>query len=266
MQLDTISITEKSPFTQRRDAWWLLPACMLVFGGIGLGYLTWAAFQNEYYSFGPYHSPIYSTPFVPSWWTISPAFLLLWIPAGFRITCYYGRKAYYRAAFADPIACAVEEPYRKHYRGETRFPFILQNLHRYFLYLAMGLLALHWYDLFTSVFFSGELVLGNGSNVGSEASGIYLGVGTLLLFIDTLALTFYVGGCHSLRHLVGGGKRCFSCSGCSKISYGLWKKVSFLNAFHNRWFWISFFSIAVADLYIRLLAMGVLKIDPHVIW
>ncbi len=212
--------------------------------------MTYAAVINAFYIFEPYVSPIYSTPFVPSWWTLSPAFLLLWIPSGFRLTCYYGRKAYYRSFFLDPVACSVEEPYRKNYCGETAFPFILQNLHRFFLYLALLLLGLHWYEWFSVLFFN---------------NGFYLGVGTIILLLDTIALTLYVFSCHSLRHLIGGKQDCFSNlkTGQEKLSYHLWKNSSALNIFHNAWFWISLYTIGFADLYIRLLALKIIPFDPH---
>jgi len=38
---------------------------------------------------------------------------------------------------AGPAACAVPEP-RRRYTGETRFPLLGQNLHRYFLYAALA--------------------------------------------------------------------------------------------------------------------------------
>lgn len=98
---------------------------------------------------------------------------------------------YYRAVFSDPIVCAGPEPYRKRYHGETRFPFVFNNLHRYFLYGAIALLVLHWYEFIASLFYKG---------------GVYLSLGTLLIFFDTVALTLYIGGCHSLRHLAGGGR------------------------------------------------------------
>ena len=76
----------------------------------------------------------------PAWWPaflpFSAAMLILWAPAGFRFTCYYYRGAYYKAFWADPLSCAVGEP-RKTYRGEKKFPLILQNVHRYFLYFAI---------------------------------------------------------------------------------------------------------------------------------
>lgn len=241
--------------TQRQDFWWFLPAVMIVSGIVATVYLTWSALFAHDYAWGPYVSPLYHVPLVPSFWPISPAFLLLWIPAGFRLTCYYGRKVYHRAVFGSPMACSVEEPYRKKYRGESRFPFVLNNLHRYFLYFALLLVCLHWYELLHTFWFHGE---------------IYLGFGTLLILIDTLALTGYVFGCHALRHLVGGKERamvgCSSCTkSCGKMKYNLWKKVTFFNIFHNVWFWVSLFSIALADLYIRLLALGIFSFDPHVI-
>ncbi len=240
--------------TARKDFWWFLPAVMFFLGVVAMIYLTWSAFFDVSYSWGPYVSPLYHVPYVPSWWPISPAFLLLWIPAGFRLTCYYGRKVYHRAAFGDPAACAVEEPYRKRFFGESRLPFILNNLHRYFLYFAVLLVAMHWYELVVHTLF--------------HDGKFYFGVGSLLILVDTLALSFYVGGCHSLRHLVGGRKRAvFGCNGCdrdcSKVRYGMWKTVSKLNIFHNVWFWVSLFSIAVADLYVRMLAMGIIPYDLH---
>ncbi len=48
------------------------------------------------------------------------------------LTCYYYRKAYYRSFWLAPAACAVRDAHGS-YSGETRFPLILQNLHRYCL-------------------------------------------------------------------------------------------------------------------------------------
>ena len=134
--------------TLRTDSWWLQP--LLVFVGLGgfVIYATWAALQDAHYFVAPYLSPFYSPcisancvhktiPLIGSWWNLSPAFLVLWVPGGFRATCYYYRKAYYRSFFASPPACAVRDA-AKSYCGETRFPFLLQNFHRYFFYLDVG--------------------------------------------------------------------------------------------------------------------------------
>src|SRR5215470_9701924 len=134
--------------TERRDAWWAetVPVILLL-GGFGI-YATLRAFEGRFYEWGPYLSPFYSPLIDPQhrWWPLSPAWLILAGPLGFRVTCYYYRKAYYRAFFLDPPACAVGERAGRHYRGETAFPFILQNIHRYFLYVAVLFLAFLWYD------------------------------------------------------------------------------------------------------------------------
>ena len=91
------------------------------------------------YEVDGYLSPLFSPLIAPAWlpWFISPGLLILWIPLGFRATCYYYRKAYYRFYFADPPGCAVGEPtVHGRYAMETKLPFLLQNFHRYFLYLA----------------------------------------------------------------------------------------------------------------------------------
>ena len=148
--------------TMRRDAWWTQP--LFVFLGLGtfLVYSTWAAFQGNHYwldqNGANYHSPFYSPELFggsphaifgpkpaswPAWLFFSPAFLVLWAPAGFRLTCYYYRGAYYKSFWADPPACAVGEP-RKTYWGERSFPLILQNFHRLFLrlsYIVWGFLV-----------------------------------------------------------------------------------------------------------------------------
>jgi hypothetical protein len=39
---------------------------------------------------------------------------------GFRLTCYYYRKAYYRSAWQSPPACVVAEPHGR-YTGEPGY-------------------------------------------------------------------------------------------------------------------------------------------------
>src|SRR5216684_5067326 len=110
-----------------RSAWMQIIPVIAGLGGFGL-YATWRAFEGAYYQWGPYLSPFYS-PLIDAhhhYWPLSPALLILGGPLSFRVTCYYYRKAYYRAFFLDPPACAVPENPRRHYGGETRFPFILQ--------------------------------------------------------------------------------------------------------------------------------------------
>jgi hypothetical protein len=170
--------------------------------------------------------------------------LILPIPAFFRFTCYYYRGAYYKAFWADPPSCAVGEP-RHGYRGEASFPLIFQNVHRYFLYLALVFLIVLWRDVWEAMWFP---TAGGGTTFG-------IGVGTLVLGVNSALLTGYTLGCHSLRHLVGGGLDRFSGRPARTAIYDA--ACSF-NCRHNRWAWASLFGVALADLYVRLCSMGVL--------
>src|SRR5437016_10240139 len=153
--------------TARRDAWWIQPVLVFLALSTFIVYATWAAFQGEHYTYGPYLSPFYSPelfgasphswfgakPAVwPAWLPFSPALFILPIPALFRFTCYYYRGAYYKAFWADPPACGVGEP-RKSYLGERTFPLILQNFHRYFLRLSYIIWGFLVYDAVKAFWF-----------------------------------------------------------------------------------------------------------------
>jgi len=236
--------------TQRRDAWWLeLLPVIILFGGFGI-YATLRAFEGKFYEWGPYLSPFYSPLLSFSWWRFSPAILILGAPLGFRTTCYYYRKAYYRAFFLDPPACAVGEPaIHKNYTGERRFPFILQNVHRYFLYLAILFLCFLWYDVFKAFSFDGKFGVG---------------LGTLIMLVNVILLTLYTFSCHSLRHIVGGKLDCFSCSTFGPTRHSAWSFLNILNERHMLFAWGSLVSVGFVDFYIRMLASGVFK-DPRIL-
>ena len=175
---------------------------------------------------------------------MSPALLILGGPLGFRATCYYYRKAYYRAFFLDPPACAVGEGRAHRYRGETAFPLILQNLHRYFLYIALIFLIILWYDAFHAFRFNGRFGIG---------------VGSLVLLANIVLLSLYTFSCHSLRHIVGGKVDCFSCVAFGGARHGAWQRLSFLNEHHMLFAWLSLFSVGLTDFYIRCLATGLIR-------
>jgi hypothetical protein len=183
----------------------------------------------------------------PTWLGIlpvtSPALLILWAPGGFRFTCYYYRGAYYKAFWGDPVNCAVGEP-RKSFWGEQRLPLILQNVHRYFLYLAIVFIVILTYDAVVSYIFT------NGD--GSNSFGI--GVGSLVITANAVLLAGYTFGCHSLRHLIGGKKDCVS---ANALQHSAYKCVSCFNRGHMIWAWISLFWVGFTDLYIRLCSMGI---------
>src|SRR6266508_5341156 len=240
--------------TARRDAWWLAPAVQgtlfticatyLFFSGIIWTPLFGTAYEVDGY-LSPLFSPLIAPAFLPSW--ISPGLLILWIPLGFRATCYYYRKAYYRFYFADPPGCAVGEPtIHRRYAMERAFPFILQNIHRYFLYLAFIPLFFLWVDALASFVNTGQL---------------RIGLGGVLLLVNAALLSGYSLSCHSLRHLAGGKLDCFSCSAATRARYQIWQRLTGLNASHMQWAWVSLVSVALADLFVRLLAAGVI-VDP----
>jgi hypothetical protein len=229
----------------RTGSWWtqILPV-VICLGGFG-AYATYRAFEGAFFQWGPYLSPFYS-PLIDihhHYWPYSPALLILAGPLGFRATCYYYRKAYYRAFFLDPAGCAVPER-KRNYVGETRFPFILQNAHRYFLYLAIIFIAFLWHDAVKAFFFP---------------DGFGVGVGTLVLLVNVTLLTLYLFSCHSVRHLFGGKLDCFSCAKFGKSRYSTWRSLSFLNERHMLFAWMSLFSVGFADFYVRLVSSGAIK-------
>jgi hypothetical protein len=245
--------------TARRDAWWVQP--LLVFLGLStfIVYSTWAAFQGDHYEYGPYLSPFYSPLLYgnsahawfgphPEWWPgalpFSAALLILWAPGGFRFTCYYYRGAYYKAFWADPPSCTVGEP-RKRYLGERSFPLVLQNVHRYFLYLGLIFICLLAVDAIKAFWFT---------DASTGGSGFGVGVGSLVLTVNVLLLGSYTFGCHSLRHLVGGRRDEVSKSGAAS---GCYTCVSGLNSRHQLFAWLSLVSVGFADLYVRLCSMGI---------
>jgi hypothetical protein len=218
---------------------------VIVLLGLFVIYATARTFEGRWYEWGPYLSPFYS-PLIDEnhhWWPFSPALLILVGPLGFRATCYYYRKAYYRAFFLDPPACAVGEA-RHGYRGETSFPLVLQNVHRFFLYLAVLFLVFLWTDAVLSFRFDGKFGIG---------------VGSIVLTTNVVLLTLYTFSCHSLRHLVGGQVDCFSCSTSGRVRHRLWRGVSALNERHGLFAWFSLVSVGLADLYVRELARGAIR-------
>ena len=242
--------------TLRRDAWWIAPALTALVLGSFAVYATWAAWVNRYYEWGPYLSPFYSPLIQTTWWPLSPAFLILIFPGAFRATCYYYRKAYYRAFFLDPVACAVGEP-RHVYKGETKFPFILQNFHRYAMYAAVVFIFILSYDVFLAMRWPVNGVLADGTMApGPREFGV--GIGTLAMLVNVVLLSCYTFGCHSLRHLVGGNVNCFSCVRGGRARFEAWRGVSALNRHHMLFAWCSLFSVGLTDVYIRLCAMGVI--------
>jgi hypothetical protein len=252
------AISEK---TLRTDRWWLLPLVTFVGFSAFIIYSTWAAFANSHYYVKPYLSPFYSPclaqscPDEVAWasWDIgtwlSPALLILVFPLSFRATCYYYRKAYYRSFWLSPPACAVSEPHKK-YSGETRFPLLIQNIHRFTWYFAVVLSGILTYDAVTSFIYK-------------DAGGhhFFIGVGSVLFVINAVLILGYTFGCHSCRHITSGRINNFS---KHPLRYKWWTLVSKLNKHHIRWAWSSLVWIALVDLYVRLVSTGHIHDYHHV--
>jgi hypothetical protein len=176
--------------TFRKDPWWQGPRITAAGLTIWVLYAVVRVFMGHWYFVPKYHylTPFYS-PCVSGECVPGSSALGHWIPAvppiipyafvalvfvlGFRLTCYYYRRAYYRAFWRAPAACAVREPHEK-YTGETRFPLIVQNLHRYFFYMANLIAILLTYDAVEA--FHGK----NG--------GIGFGLGTLIMVVNAVLL------------------------------------------------------------------------------
>ena len=269
MATDTASVREYGlATTQRRDAWWAGPLAT----GLGLAafivYATFRVFYNAEYELGhgsrtgflpehayvlsPFYSPLLVFPWLPAW--ISPAMLILWMPGGFRFTCYYYRKAYYRAYFLDPPACAVGEP-RDEYAGETRL-LLFQNIHRYFLYLALVFIVILAIDAIDSMIWP--------TAEGGRTFGV--SVATIVLTANVVLLSGYTLGCHSFRHLIGGNVDCFSCVRGGNSRYKLWRGVTRLNEHHMLWAWTSLFIVAFADFYVWMVASGAIRDVELFVW
>ena len=238
----------------RTDRWWLPPLVTVVILAGFIVYGTWVAFANTDYYVDPYLSPFYSPcladncdhktwNIIGDWWGLSPALLILPFPLLFRLTCYYYRKAYYRSFMWSPPACAVPDKMSR-YRGESRFPLILQNAHRYFFYLALPFPLILLWDAIKAFDFGGEFGMG---------------LGTLILLVNAVLLGTYTLSCHSCRHLCGGHVNSFS---QAPVRYRLWKGVTRLNTRHMEIAWVSLFGVLISDLYVRLLANNVFD-DPR---
>jgi hypothetical protein len=249
--------------TLRTDRWWLAPLLTV------LGLVAWVAYatvrvfmQNRYFLEGPgfhYLTPFYSpcisdgcTPHAAEFGRFLPAnalipFAALTLPflLLFRLTCYYYRRAYYKAFWASPPACAVPDGH-KTYSGETRFPLIFQNAHRYFFYAAVIISLINTWDAIRA--FDGTDHIG-------------FGLGNLVLLANVVMLWAYTLSCHSCRHITGGRLKHFS---KHPVRYRFWIFVSKLNAKHMLLAWITLGTLALTDFYVMAVSAGWFS-DPRFI-
>ena len=249
--------------TLRTDRWWQAPVLTVVLLSTWVIYAIVrtasqrAYFVPKYHYLSPFTSPCVSAS-CPSdardfgtWFGHFPPFMPLAIVVlpfllGFRLTCYYYRRAYYKAFWQSPPACAVAEPHSK-YTGETRFPLILQNIHRYFFYVALLISVLNTYDAVRA--FRG----GDG--------GFGIGLGTLVMVVNVVMLWAYTLSCHSCRHITGGRLKHFS---AHPLRYKAWTFVSKLNTRHMQLAWTTLATLMLTDAYVALVASGAFS-DPRIL-
>ncbi|MAU81063.1 hypothetical protein ACIGKQ_00330 [Gordonia sp. NPDC062954] len=244
--------------TLRSDRWWLSPLLTVLGLSAFVVYATVRSFVRSAYWVADYHylTPFYSpclsdscvpgsshfgTPFpeLPMW--IPLGFVVLPFLLGFRLTCYYYRKAYYRSFWQSPPACAVAEPHRG-YTGETRLPLILQNAHRYFFYVALIVTVINTYDAITA--FHGK------------DGGFGFGLGNVILVVNVILLWAYTVSCHSCRHATGGRLKHFS---AHPVRYWMWTQVTRLNTRHMMFAWITLGTLVLTDFYIMLVASNTIS-------
>lgn len=234
--------------TQRVDRWWVEPLLtgsglliFVIYSGISATAGNAWEFETEHLLYlSPFFEPLITPGWLPAWF--SPALLILWAPLGFRTTCYYYRRAYYRAYFLSPPACAVREPAGS-YKGEGVFPLVLQNIHRYFMYVAVIFVPILWIGAIKAYHLPGE--------------GFGVGVGSIVLTINAFLLMMFTFGCHALRHWVAGGLNQFSKGAPTRVRRQAWGFVTVANEHHKLWAWTSLIWVGVTDLYIHLVASDV---------
>jgi hypothetical protein len=242
--------------TLRQDRWWLSPLTTFVVFSAFVVYATVRAFWGsaywvaDYHYLTPFYSPCVSKGCIPEashfgqvlpdvWWLPYAAFSLPFLLL-FRLTCYYYRKAYYRSVWQSPPGCAVAEPHSK-YTGETKLPLIMQNLHRYFFYVAVLISLINTWDAILAF---------------HSPSGFGFGLGNVILVVNVVLLWTYTISCHSCRHVTGGRLKHFS---KHPIRYWMWTQISKLNTRHMQFAWITLATLVLTDFYIMLVASGAIS-------
>jgi len=243
--------------TLRTDRWWLAPVLTVAGLTIWVAYAVVRVFlQKWYFAVGdgyryltPFYSPCTSVAcnpdaaefgrFLPSRLIIPLPFAALSLPflGLFRFTCYYYRRAYYRSFWLSPPACAVPDGHKR-YTGETRFPLVFQNAHRYAFYAAVVISLINSWDAIRSF-------------TGTHGFGI--GLGNVVLVGNVVLLWAYTLSCHSCRHITGGRLKHFS---KHPVRYRFWLFVSKLNAKHMLLAWITLGTLMLTDFYVMAVCAG----------
>ena len=247
--------------TLREDRWWLQPLVIVSVLSAFVIYSTWAAFQNKNYYVGaslhrdlisPFYSPCIGglvrarrvAPGLASAGSdLSPALLILIFPLGFRLTCYYYRRSYYRAFWWSPAGVRGRRRATASTRGETRFPLVMQNLHRYFFYA--GLVFNVVLTIRRGRWPSASPASAGASRVGHDR-----------------AVRQRRACCGCTRSAATPVATCAAATSRASrrhpLRYRFWKMLTPLNAKHMNFAWASLLFVGFTDVYVRLVASGAL--------
>jgi hypothetical protein len=239
--------------TLRTDRWWFAPLLTVTLLVIWIAYAVVRVFMQKWYFVSDYHylTPFYSPcfskgcvpdsaefgRFLPDHWFIPFAAITLPFLGLFRFTCYYYRRAYYRSFWLSPPACAVPDAHAT-YTGESRFPLIVQNSHRYFFYAAVLISLVNTYDAVIAF---------------QSPSGFGFGLGNVVMVANVVLLWAYTVSCHSCRHITGGRLKHFS---RHPLRYRMWGFISKLNAKHMQLAWTTLGTLVVTDFYVMAVSAG----------
>jgi len=120
---------------------------------------------------------------------------------------------------------------------------VLNNYHRYFLVLSLIVLVFLWVDVVRAFTYHGSFCIGLGS---------------LIMLVNVILLSLYTLTCHSLRYLMGGRIDAFSRVRFGTIWHRIVRLLTWANTRHGLYAWISMFSVALTDVYVRLLMAGII--------
>ena len=212
-------------------------------------YYVGAALHRDLIS--PFYSPCLTGSCVPGshpgtsspGGPISPALLILIFPLGFRLTCYYYRKAYYRSFWRSPPACAVADAHGSYSGSPLPAP---PPEHPPLLLLRRPRVQRDPHH---------RRRRGLPASPGRASASAWAP--------SSWPSTPPSCGCTrsaatACRHLCGGGVKQFS---KSPIRHRIWKALTPLNARHMLFAWMSLVFVALTDLYVRLVASGTIH-DP----
>lgn len=243
-----------APAWLRRDNWRRAPLLTVIGLLAWMAYVTVRIMTQEHYWVEDFHylTPFFSPcvteschanaalfgRFLPEFPPLIP-FAIFTLPLLFlfRFTCYYYRKAYWRSFANRPRGCAIPDKSTP-YKGESKWPMIINNSHRYFFYVAVIISCINTYDAILAFHSPG---------------GFGIGLGTIIIWLNVILLWAYTLSCHSCRHILLGRINHFS---RHPARYQFWQVVSKLNTHHMQLAWTTLGTLMLTDAYIALVSAG----------